>query len=58
MGRNPQDRTFALFSSRGTLSAVAYGGDPQDRAASPTKVSPRSPLQAICLTQKLRRYNF
>ena len=39
-----KDRTFALFSSRGTLSAVVPWGNHQDHTASPPKVSHRSPL--------------
>jgi hypothetical protein len=35
----------AVASSRGTLSAVAHGGNPQDRAASPTHCLTASRLQ-------------
>ena len=46
-GGNPQDRTFALSSSRETLSAVAHGENPsissrKDRATSPPKVLPHA----------------
>ncbi|MGB3652445.1 MAG: hypothetical protein WBA41_14675, partial [Rivularia sp. (in: cyanobacteria)] len=35
-GKTPPGSTLCLC--RGTLSAVAHGGDPQDRAASPPQV--------------------
>ncbi|MBW4564207.1 MAG: hypothetical protein KME32_24310 [Mojavia pulchra JT2-VF2] len=40
-----REATLRVSTSRGTLSAVAHGGNPQDRAASSTHCLPHAHFQ-------------